>query len=105
MGFKESLFILPAIVLIAIFSIWPIFKVINYSFFDYQLNDQQKSKLSMEEKFNVDLFMENSDYISMFVDMNRDSFPEDAQVKADEVINDVNAFKGLLSDKSGFNHK
>jgi len=102
MGFKESLFILPAIVLIAIFSLWPIFKVINYSIFDYQLNDQQKSKLSMEEKFNVDLFMENSDYVGMFLDMNRDSFPEDVQVKVDEVINDVNSFKELLSGKSGF---
>lgn len=102
MGFKESLFILPAIILIAIFSLWPIFRVINYSVFDYQLNDQQKSKLSTEEKFNVDLFMENSDYVGMFLDMNRDSFPEDVQVKVDEVINDVNSFKELLSGKSGF---
>ena len=63
MGFKEFLFILPAIILIAFFSLWPIYKVITYSVFDYQLNDQQKSKLSTEEKFNVDLFMENSDYV------------------------------------------
>lgn len=102
MGFKEFLFILPAIVLIAIFSLWPIIKVINYSFFDYQLSDQQKSTLSLEEKFNVDLFMENSDYISMFIDMNRDSFPEEAQGKVDAVINEVNVFKELFSDKAGF---
>lgn len=102
MGFKESLFILPAIILIAIFSLWPIYKVINYSFFDYQLNDQQKSKLSTEEKFNVDLFMENADYVSMFLDVNRDSFPGDAQGKVDKVINDVNGFKALLADQSGF---
>lgn len=102
MGFKESLFILPAILLIALFSLWPIVKVINYSFFDYQLNDQQKSKLSTEEKFNVDLFMENSDYVSMFLDMNRDSFPADAQGKVDEVITQVNGIKELLSDKSGY---
>ena len=102
MGFKESLFILPAIILIAIFSLWPIFKVINYSFFDYQLNDQQKSKLSTEEKLNIDLFLENSDYVGLFLDMNRDSFPEDAQGKVDEVINEVNGIKDLLSGKSGF---
>ena len=102
MGFKELLFILPAIILIAFFSLWPIYKVINYSVFDYQLNDQQKSKLSMEEKFNVDLFMENLDYVIMFIDMNRFSFPEDVQDKVDEVINNVNSFKELLSDKSGF---
>jgi len=102
MGFKESLFILPAILLIAFFSLWPIYKVINYSFFDYQLNDQQKSKLSTEEKFNVDLFMENSDYVSMFLDMNRDSFPAEAQGKVDEVIMQVNGIKELLSDKSGY---
>ena len=57
MGFKELFFILPAIALIAFFSLWPIIKVINYSVFDYQLNDQQKSSLSREEKFNMDLFM------------------------------------------------
>ncbi|HYF84168.1 MAG TPA: sugar ABC transporter permease [Clostridia bacterium] len=102
MGFKEALFILPAIILIAIFSLWPIFKIINYSFFDYQLSDQQKSQLSTREKFNVDLFNENLDYVSMFIDMNRESFPEDAQGKVDEVIIDVNEFKQLLADKSGF---
>lgn len=102
MGFKESLFILPAIILIAFFSLWPIFKVINYSFFDYQLNDQQKSKLSMDAKFNVDLFMENSDYVMMFLDMNRGSFPEDVQSKVDQVLNDVMGFKELLADKTGF---
>ena len=102
MGFKELLFLLPAIILIAFFSLWPIYKVINYSVFDYQLNDQQKSKLSTEEKFNVDLFMENSDYVIMFIDMNRLSFPEDTQGKVDEVINNVNSFKELLADQSGF---
>lgn len=102
MGFKESLFILPAIIIIAIFSLWPIFKVINYSFFDYQLNDQQKSQLSLKEKFNVDLFNENSDYVCMFLDMNRDSFSAEDQGKVDEVINDVNVFKDILKDKSGF---
>ena len=102
MGFKESLYILPAIIIIAIFSLWPILKVINYSVFDYQLNDQQKSKLSLDEKFNVDLFNENADYVIMFVDMNRFSFPEDTQGKVDEVIYNVNEFKEILSDKSGF---
>lgn len=102
MGFKELLFILPAVIIIAFFSLWPILKVINYSFFDYQLSDQQKSQLSLDEKFNVDLFNENADYVAMFIDMNRDSFPEDAQAKVDAVINDVNEFKKLLADKSGF---
>lgn len=102
MGLKESLFILPAIILIAVFSLWPILKVINYSVFDYQLNDQQKSKLSTKEKFNVDLFMENADYVIMFIDMNRFSFPDDVQGKVDEVINNVNSFKELFSGKSGF---
>ncbi|MGE5631993.1 MAG: carbohydrate ABC transporter permease [Caulobacteraceae bacterium] len=102
MGFKESLFILPAIILIVFFSLWPIFKVINYSLFDYQLNDQQKSKLSMEAKFNANLFKENSDYVIMFLDMNRESFPQDAQGKVDEVISNVNAFKELLANQSGY---
>jgi multiple sugar transport system permease protein len=102
MRFKETLFILPMIIIITIFSLWPIYKVVNYSFFDYRLNDQQNSQLSTKETFNVNLFNENADYVAMFLDQNRSSFPQDAQPKVDEVINDVTTFKQLFTGKAGF---
>ena len=101
MGFKELLFILPALVIIAVFSLWPIYKVINYSLYDYKLNDQQKSTLSHNEKFNVNLFNENADYVIMFIDDNREVFKTEDQGKADEVINDVNELIELFRDRAG----
>lgn len=101
MKFSEALFILPAILIIAVFSLWPIAKVINYSLFDYQLSDQQKNQMTLNEKFNVDLFIENVDYVTMFLGDNIDSFPEE-QAKVDEVGKNVDRFKLLVEGKTGF---
>lgn len=40
--FKKLLFLLPMLIIIGIFSMWPIIQSFTYTFFDYQLNDQQK---------------------------------------------------------------
>lgn len=101
LGFKEALFILPAIILIAVFSLWPIFKVINYSVFDYRLNDQQKSNLYTAQRFNAGLFNENADYITMFLDEDRASFPKEALGEVDTVKSDTKELQKLLSGKSG----
>lgn len=68
MGYKEFLFILPSLLLIGIFSLWPIVQSFVYTFFDYRLNDQQKAGLYITERFNTDLFQETALYISMFLD-------------------------------------
>ncbi|ALC92623.1 ABC transporter permease [Bacillus sp. FJAT-18017] len=68
MGFKEWLFIVPTLILIGIFSLWPVFQSLTYTFFDYRLNDQQKAGLYLNERFNVDLYKETSLYVSMFLD-------------------------------------
>lgn len=102
MGFKESLFILPAIILILVFSLWPIFRAFSYTFFDYRLNDQQYSKLNMSQQYNASLFKEDSDYIIMFLNEDKASLSKNAQIKANEIIKTTNAFKELLAGKSGF---
>jgi multiple sugar transport system permease protein len=68
MGFKEWLFIVPTLVLIGIFSLWPVFQSITYTFFDYRLNDQQKAGLYVNERFNVNLYKETELYVSMFLE-------------------------------------
>lgn len=68
MGIKEWLFIVPTIVLIGIFSLWPVFQSITYTFFDYRLNDQQKAGLYVNERFNVNLYKETELYVSMFLE-------------------------------------
>lgn len=68
MGIKEWLFIVPTLVLIGIFSLWPVFQSITYTFFDYRLNDQQKAGLYVNERFNVNLYKETELYVSMFLE-------------------------------------
>jgi multiple sugar transport system permease protein len=68
MGYKEWLFILPTVLIIAIFSLWPVIQSFTYTFFDYRLNDQQKSGLYISERFNASLFNETQLYVSMFLD-------------------------------------
>jgi multiple sugar transport system permease protein len=68
MGVKEWLFILPTVLIIGIFSLWPVLQSLTYTFFDYRLNDQQKAGLYLSERFNVSLFNETQMYIAMFLD-------------------------------------
>lgn len=68
LGFKGFLFLVPLLVLLGVFSLWPVVQSFAYTFFDYQLNDQQKSGLYVNERFNVDLYCETSLYVSMFLE-------------------------------------
>ncbi|NRD76517.1 sugar ABC transporter permease [Bacillus sp. BRMEA1] len=68
MGFKEWLFIVPTLLLIAVFSVWPVVQSFTYTFFDYRLNDQQKAGLYLSERFNTSMFNETQMYVSMFLE-------------------------------------
>jgi multiple sugar transport system permease protein len=68
MGLKEWLFILPTLLIIGIFSLWPVLQSFTYTFFDYRLNDQQKAGLYLSERFNTSLFNETQMYVNMFLD-------------------------------------
>lgn len=102
MGLKEAMFLLPAILLIVIFSLYPILRVFNYSLFDYRLNDQQKSKLNLSEQYNVELFNENSDYIILFLNEDKAAMGSSAKAMADTIIADTNKLKKLLEGKKGY---
>ena len=68
MGVKEWLLIVPTLLLIAIFSLWPVVQSFTYTFFDYRLNNQQKAGLYLSERFNASLFNETQMYLTMFLD-------------------------------------
>ncbi|MFB6467178.1 ABC transporter permease subunit [Cytobacillus sp. Hz8] len=93
LGFKGFLFLVPLLVLLGVFSLWPVVQSFAYTFFDYQLNDQQKAGLYVKERFNVDLFNETSLYVSMFLneEENKISDPTDKEKIADMVtrVDDV----------------
>lgn len=67
MGLKEWLFIIPTLLLIGVFSLWPVLQSFTYTFFDYHLNDQQKAGLYLSERFNTSLFNETKMYVTMFL--------------------------------------
>ncbi|WP_066067964.1 carbohydrate ABC transporter permease [Neobacillus soli] len=98
MGFKGWLFVLPTLLIIGIFSLWPVIQSFTYTFFDYRLNDQQKAGLYVSERFNASLFNETQMYVSMFLE-------EDlANIKSEEDLNQVTQLKkDLMAADKQFN--
>jgi len=81
--FKQFLFLVPLILIIAVFSVWPILTSFSYSFFDYQLNDLQKSKLSFSGAFSAERFKENSEYVKLFLNDDASAASKDNQAAGD----------------------
>ncbi len=67
MTFKQFLFIVPLLVLIGVFSIYPIVVSFTYSFFDYRTNNQQNNGFYLSQQLNTKLFAENCGYVSYFI--------------------------------------
>lgn len=85
MGLSQYMFILATLVLLGVFSIWPVIQSFTYTFFDYRLNDQQKAGLYLNERFNADLFNETVVYVTMFLEEdlgNVKSSQDQSKVKA-----------------------
>ena len=72
------LLITPAIIFILLFSILPIFESTKYAFFDFQLNDQQKSGLYFNERYNLDLVNETYDYLDYYLETELDVVQKEA---------------------------
>ncbi|KYC89406.1 MULTISPECIES: carbohydrate ABC transporter permease [Heyndrickxia] len=87
---QAFLFILPALLIIGVFSLWPIFQSLRYTFFDYQLNNQQKSGLYMSPRYNFSLFDETQTYVRLFLTEDREKItdPADRQ-KVDKLVHHV----------------
>lgn len=67
MTFKQFVFIIPLLVLIGVFSIYPIITSLFYTVFDYRVNDQQYNKFYLSDYFNESLFEENCKYIGYYL--------------------------------------
>jgi multiple sugar transport system permease protein len=61
--------IIPAIILILLFSILPILESTKYAFFDFQLNDQRKSGTYMNSNYNMPLSDETFEYIDYYLEI------------------------------------
>ncbi|WP_153463607.1 carbohydrate ABC transporter permease [Sediminibacillus terrae] len=102
MGFREFLFIVPILLLIGIFSLWPVLQSFTYSFFDFQLNDRTKSGLYLNERFNVDLYKETSLYVDRFISQDMETITgEEDKANAEEVIDQLNSLDEEFDNEEG----
>ena len=101
-SFKEYLFIVPVVLLIGIFSLWPVIQSFTYTFFDYQLNNQQKAGLFISERFNFDLFNETQMYLQMFLEEDRKFVANsELQKQIDEVLGDIKHIQKEYDGRKG----
>lgn len=64
---KQSLFLLPLLLLLFIFAVYPILTSAVYSFFDYRTNDQTVAGLYTGPRFNAPLFYEDCGYVNWYL--------------------------------------
>jgi len=85
------MFILPLLVILAVFSIFPILSSFVYTFFDYRPTDLQRSQLFIRDSFNGRHFHEDGFFLSFFLNDEIFAVPTEegeAQVRAiQEYIN------------------
>ncbi len=63
MSYKQFLFVLPLLVLIGIFSLYPIVSSFLYTAFDYRVFDQRYNEMRLSMAFNGGLFAEDCEYL------------------------------------------
>lgn len=102
MGFLQYLSILVTLLILGVFSLWPVAQSFTYTFFDYRLNDQQKAGLYLNERFNADLFKETQMYVAMFLDEDlKNITSSDDQQKVQEAIASLDAAGKVYEDQKG----
>lgn len=92
--------ILPAMFFVLIFSLWPVIQSATYSLFDYQLNDQTKSRLSTSYQLNLDLFIETNQYLNFYLDNEKSTAQlEESKNKIDGLLEEINAYEKTKFDE------
>lgn len=101
-GLGEYLFIVPVVLLIAIFSLWPVIQSFTYTFFDYRLNDQQKAGLYLNERFNYELFDETQLYLKMFLNEDKKSVTDpELTAKIEQLITNLDELETQFEGREG----
>ena len=75
-SFKQAMFLLPLLLLLAVFAIYPIITSAVYSLFDYRTNDPTAAGLYTSSNFNAPLFYEDCDYVTWYMEDDISLLPE-----------------------------
>jgi len=65
---KQAAFLVPLLLLLAVFAVYPIITSVVYSLFDYRTNDQTAAGLYTGSNFNAPLFYEDCDYSTWYLE-------------------------------------
>lgn len=101
MTFKQFLFILPLLIFIGVFSIYPIVTSFMYTFFDYRINDQTANSFYLSERFNGELFYGDCDYINYFLDDDKTLMSEEDQKAVEEIQATVSSVMSEYENAKG----
>jgi len=98
--------VIPALIFIILFSLWPIVESTKFSFFDFQLNDQQKSGMYFTEQYNLSLMHETFEYIDYYLEIEKDTVKQsDTKEMIDEtqemILETYDSIKGIFSEPEG----
>lgn len=100
------LLVIPALIFIILFSLLPIVQSTRFAFFDFQLNNQQKSGLYFTEHYNLNLMKETFEYIDYFLEIEKDyvslsSTKERIGATQQEVANIYEGIGAMFSGEGG----
>ena len=87
--FTQALFLLPLLLLLGIFAIYPIVTSAVYSLFDYRTNDQSVAGLYTSSKFNVPLYYEDAGYITWYLDDDASLLEGEDKAAAQTIIKEI----------------
>lgn len=91
--------VIPALIFILLFSLWPIYESTKFSFFDFQLNNQQKSGLYFSDHYNRDLMQESFEYIEYYLDIEAATVTDsDTQSRLSEAKDEVSAYHRQIQE-------
>lgn len=99
MTWKEFLFVLPLLLLVAVFSLYPILSSGAYTLFDYQTNNQSLNRLYTGGNLNAELFHEDCEYINHYLKRDLEKVDEkgrsDIRALMEEVSGKMAAYEGV----------
>ena len=86
---KQAAFLLPLLLLLAVFAVYPIITSVVYSLFDYRTNDPTAAGLYTSSNFNAPLFWEDCDYSAWYLEDDITVLPEDAAAEMQGIIDEL----------------
>jgi len=97
MTWKEFCFVLPLLLLVMVFSLYPILSSFVYTLFDYQTNNQSKNALYTGATLNAALYAEDCDYLVHYLKKDVDAVAEADKPTLQVLMDTLNVQKTLYA--------